>query len=314
VSAESAMILAVCLNPAIDLTYSVGSLRPGTTHAVTRVHRRAGGKAVNTARVLAQLGEPVTLCGFAGGNHGIRLRDGLNDTGVTDALSTIANETRQSVAVVDAGEATVFNEPGPTVSAGEWASLLAAVDDRIDGCAAIVMSGSVPPGAPSDAYAQLVGLAQRHDVPSVVDASGEQLRSALAAGPTVVAPNREELAQALGLPVGDSRELVSATAELSRRAGAAAIVSAGRDGLVAVAGEHCWVARPPRLVAGNPTGAGDALTAGIVRGVAQRAAWPLVLADALALAVAAVAVPIAGHVDLDLYRELLEHSVLEEIY
>jgi tagatose 6-phosphate kinase len=192
--------------------------------------------------------------------------------------------------------------------------LLATVEGRIDGCAAIVMSGSVPPGAPPDAYAQLVRLAQRYEVPSVVDASGEQLRSALAAGPTVVAPNREELAQALGLPVENRRELVSATAELSRRAGSAAVVSAGQDGLVAVAEEHCWVARPPRLLAGNPTGAGDALTAGIVRGVAQKAAWPVVLADALALAVAAVAAPMAGHVDLSLYRELAEHSVLEEIY
>jgi tagatose 6-phosphate kinase len=308
------MILAVCLNPAIDLTYSVGSLRPGTSHAVTSVHRRAGGKGINSARVLAQLGERVTLCGFAGGNHGIRLRDGLTGTGVEDALTMIAGETRQSVAVVDGADATVFNEPGPTVSADEWASLLDAFESRLAGCSAAVMSGSVPPGVPNDAYAQLVRRAGRHHVPTIVDASGDQLRNAIQTGPTVVAPNRDELAETLGSPVGNRAELVTATAELSRRTGSAAVVSAGQDGLVAVAGDRGWAARPPRLVAGNPTGAGDALTAGLVRGVAHGTGWPRLLADAVALAAAAVAAPMAGHVDLELYRGMVMDSVVEEIH
>ena len=47
------MILVVCLNPAIDVAYAVGALRPGTSHPVTAVHRRPGGKGVNVARVLA---------------------------------------------------------------------------------------------------------------------------------------------------------------------------------------------------------------------------------------------------------------------
>lgn len=66
------MILAVCLNPATDVTYLADAPRPGTSNTVTAVYRRAGGEAINTARVIAQLGELVTLCGFAGGSHGAR--------------------------------------------------------------------------------------------------------------------------------------------------------------------------------------------------------------------------------------------------
>jgi tagatose 6-phosphate kinase len=307
------MILAVCLNPATDVTYEIARLVPGSSHPVRSVLTRAGGKAVNTARVLAQLGEDVTLCGFAGGDRGKRLRSALPDSGVRDAFTEIAGETRQSVAVFDHDQVTVFNEPGPRIGAAEWAELSAAFEKRLHDAAAVVMSGSVPPGAPPDAYARLVRIAHQHGVPTVVDASGTQLANVLPAGPTVTAPNREELADALNLPVARHDELVAATTELSRRTGCTAVVSAGTDGIVAVTGDSRWIARPPRVLSGNPTGAGDALTAGLVRGLASRADLPAVLTDALALAASAVASPVAGEIDVDVYMELRDLAAIEEI-
>ncbi|NMO54560.1 hexose kinase [Actinoplanes sp. TBRC 11911] len=303
------MILAVCLNPAVDVTYSVAALRYGTSHRIAAVHRRAGGKGVNVARVLAQVGEPVAVCGFAGGGTGRWLRDELAGSGVADRLTGIDGETRQSVAVVDEADATVFNEPGPPVRDADFSGLADTFEQQLAGCAAVVMSGSVPPGAPVDAYARLVLLARRHGVPTVVDTSGAQLRSAADAGATVLAPNRDEV----GVASGDPAALLEAAAELSRRSGGTAVVSAGRDGLVAVDGEHHWRALPPRQVTGNPTGAGDALSAGLARGLAHGSPWPLVLADSLALAAAAVAAPVAGQVELSLYRELAAVPTVEEV-
>jgi tagatose 6-phosphate kinase len=53
------MILCVCLNPAMDVTYAVAELACGETHRAEVIGRRAGGKALNVARVLHQLGEPL---------------------------------------------------------------------------------------------------------------------------------------------------------------------------------------------------------------------------------------------------------------
>lgn len=303
------MILAVCLNPAVDVTYSVTALRYGTSHRVSEVHRRAGGKGVNVARVLAQVGEAVALCGFAGGSTGRWLRDQLAGSGVADHLIGIDGDTRQSIAVVDDTDATVFNEAGPSVRDGDWERLAETFEQQLAGCDAAVMSGSVPPGAPADAYARLVRIARRHGVPTVVDTAGDQLRTAADAGATVLAPNRDEV----GVASGDRDALLAAAAELSRRSGGTAVVSAGRDGLVAVRGDHHWRALPPQQVTGNPTGAGDALSAGLARGLAHHTPWPLVLADALALAAAAVAAPVAGQVELSLYRELATKPIVEEV-
>jgi tagatose 6-phosphate kinase len=303
------VILAVCLNPAVDVTYVVDAVRPGTSHRVSEAHRLPGGKGVNVARVLAQLGEPVTLGGFAGGGTGHWLREALAGSGVTDRLTEIAADTRQTVTVADETDATVFNEPGPALTSAEWDRFTESFDQLLPLCDVAVMSGSVPPGAPGDAYAFLVRRARHHGITAIVDAAGSQLRAAAAAGPALLAPNRAEV----DLPSAGPAELLSAATRLSHRSGGTVVISAGREGLVATDGRHGWTARPPRQVSGNPTGAGDALTAGLARGMARSRPLPAILSDALALAAAAVAAPVAGRVDEALYRELTASSTVQEV-
>jgi len=65
-----------------------------------------------------------------------------------------------------------------------------------------------------------------------------------------------------------------------------------------------WTARLPAAVPGNPTGAGDALTAALAHGLAAGEPWPATLARAVAVSAAAVAVPHAGGYDPDLAAQL----------
>ena len=61
------MILTVTPNPAIDLTYRVGSLDVGESHRVAPPAVRAGGKGLNVARVIAQTGGASFALTTAGG-------------------------------------------------------------------------------------------------------------------------------------------------------------------------------------------------------------------------------------------------------
>ena len=72
------------------------------------------------------------------------------------------------------------------------------------------------------------------------------------------------------------------------------VVSLGVEGLLAVAGDGCWVARPGGPVSGNPTGAGDAVVAGLADGLVRGLEWPDLLRHAVALGAATVAAPVAG--------------------
>lgn len=275
---------------------------------------RAGGKGVNVARVLRALGEEVTVTGLAGGLTGSLVRDEIAAAGLVDRLVTIAGESRRTVTVVDRGGtdgATAFNEAGPRVTPSEWQAFLTLYAQQAARADAVVLSGSLPPGVPGDAYGQLVAGARaaagdggkRRGVHVVLDADGDALLAGIAAGPDVVKPNVEELTRATGIeePVPAARALGSRMPGASGGgAGAGAVVaSLGPGGLIALTPEGEWRARPPSVFAGNPTGAGDALVAALVHGAVRAIPWPERLRHAVALSAAAVRAPLAGDVAAD---------------
>ena len=299
------MIVTVTLNPALDVTYRVDRLRTGGTNRVSAVAERAGGKGVNVARVLAGRRRSVLVTGLLGaGATGEALRADLDRAGLPHRLTAVQGATRRTVAVVaDDGGVTGLWEPGPVVGAVEW-QRFAEVDfpAALAGAAVVVLSGSLPPGVPVDAYAVLLRQAAAVGVPGVLDADGEALRAGLAGRPALVKPNAEEAARASGLPEAAGPR---AAAERLRELGAeAAVETAGPDGMFGSADGLSWHTPAPRRVRGNPTGAGDAATAALALALADGLPWAEASADAAALSAAAVAAPLAGDYDAALYREL----------
>ncbi|MFC8662473.1 1-phosphofructokinase family hexose kinase [Streptomyces sp. NPDC057199] len=297
------MILTVTLNTALDITYRVRGLRPHTSHRVTEVIERPGGKGLNVARVLAALGHEVTVTGFVGGATGRAVKDGLTHTpGVVDALVPVAGATRRTIAVADtaSGDTTQLNEPGPSIAPAEWSAFQEAYEDLLRSASAVALCGSLPPGVPVGAYAGLVRVARSLAVPVLLDTSGEPLRRGVAARPDIVKPNADELAELTG-----AHEVSQATRDARRRGAHAVVASLGAEGLLARTPDGDWRAAPPRRVRGNPTGAGDSVVAGLLSGLVERLPWPERLARAVALSAATVLAPVAGEFDRPAYEELV---------
>ncbi|PZF81870.1 1-phosphofructokinase family hexose kinase [Jiangella anatolica] len=293
------MTRVVCLtpNPAIDVTYRVPTLTPGGAHRVADVLERPGGKGVNVARVLHALGVPCVIVAPLGGPAGTWLADALTDAGLAVRAVPVAAPTRRTFTVVDeGGTATAFNEPGRPLTGAEWAAVVDAVNEELAGAEALVVSGSLPAGAPEDLLPRLIAAG----VPAVVDTSGPALLAAAGAGPVLLKPNADELSAALpGLSHTDAaRRLLALGAER-------VVVSLGADGLLGLAGGEAWRVAAIPGVTGNPTGAGDATVAALVRGLIDGTSWPDVLADAAALGAAAVLEAAAGDVDLAAYTRFL---------
>ena len=297
------MILTVTLNTALDITYRVRSLRPHASHRVSEVAERPGGKGLNVGRVLAALGHDVTVTGFAGGATGDTVRERLAGLPrVRDALVPVAGATRRTIAVVDAttGDTTQLNEPGPQIAPAEWSAFLETYERLLESASAVALCGSLPPGVPVGAYAQLVRTARALAVPVLLDTSGEPLRRGVAARPDIVKPNAEELAELTG-----SHEPLQAARNARRRGAHAVVASLGPRGLLAHTPDGHWRATPPAPARGNPTGAGDSAVAGLLSGLVERMPWPDRLARAVALSAATVAAPTAGDFDLPCYERLL---------
>ena len=296
------MIVCVCPGPAVDVTYHVDRMVHGATVRVASVTERPGGKAVNVARVLHGLGEQVLLVAPAGGSTGDQLRDSLAELGLASRLVPDRVPTRRTVNVVDAGgAATCFSEPSATDC---WPELHEAVIGSLADARAVVVSGSLPAGVPPDGLATLVRAVSERHLPIIVDTHGPPLLEALEAGCDVVKPNADELAQ-----VTSDADPSLAARRLADRHGAAVVASLGGAGVVAAMPHGTWAAYSDAVVTGNPTGAGDALVAGLARGLARDGTVlehpEDLLRDAVALATAAVRAPTAGDVDPAHYAEAL---------
>ncbi|ANY07993.1 1-phosphofructokinase family hexose kinase [Pseudonocardia sp. HH130630-07] len=290
------MILTVCANPALDVTYRVPALTTGSEHRVPAPVVRAGGKAVNVAAALHTMGrDPVVVAPY-GGPEGAVLAADLTARGLEHRLVPVPGAVRRTVTIVDdAGAATALNERGTPLPAAGWARVTAVVRTALPAAAALVLSGSLPPGLPDDAWAPLVAAGRAAGVPVVLDAAGPALLAGIAAGPDLVKPNARELREATG-----DDDVVSAARQLVARGAAGVLASLGPDGMVLVdgpTGEPLTCRPPAGSTVRNPTGAGDAAVAAAACALAEGAGRAVLLYRAVAWSVAAVAEPRAGELD-----------------
>lgn len=288
------MIVAVTPNPAVDVTYRVAAQQIGVTQRVLDVARRPGGKGLNVARVLQAQGLDTRSVLPLGGDAGAWVERACHDLGLPTVVVPVTGETRTTVTVVDdAAHPTMFGEPGPETAPHDWERVDRTVSAALATADALVVSGSLPVNAPADAVRPWVVEARSRGVLVVVDCSGPALLAAAEAGATVCKPNREELLQATG-----SRDERFAALDLLERGAGTVVVSRGSDGIAAHSRTDVVEVPAVRGVAGNPTGAGDAATAGLVAALAAGADLPAALRRAAAFGAAAVLRPVAGEVDL----------------
>jgi 1-phosphofructokinase family hexose kinase len=277
-------ILCVTPNPAIDRTVFVPGFAAGGVWRAKGTHVGCGGKGVNVARALRCLGQDARCMGPIGGQSGTIAAEAAACEGLAAHWTWIVDDTRTCVIVTDhQGEATVINEPGPTLSAGEWLRFRADVEAAARGCSVVCISGSLPGGCPSGGMASLAAAAAA--APELwVDSSGKALADAMSAPGIKI--NDAEAASLLGGPVRGIDAAAAAAAAIRARGPRRVVVTLGAAGAVLAEPAGRWFAAPPRVAAVNPVGSGDSFLAGLVAGLADGRPAP----DALRLAVACGAV------------------------
>ncbi len=282
------VFFCVSLNPAIDTRLTVKGFILGRVNRAAEVCRTPGGKAAHVAMALKGLGATPTWIGFSGGATGSELLAGLRRLEIATMPVSIGEASRVNLEILDtSGEVTEVLEPGGTITQSEWVQFQRVCADTFQLAAdkkIALISGSLPPGVPTEAYAALVSSARSAKCLAFVDSSGLPLSKALGAGPDLVRVNREEAEFATQVSIRDPVSAVQAAHKLLDLGANSAVISLGDRGLVGVRKHdriaiHAWTdpLRPK-----SPVGCGDAALAGL----AFAAATDLPFERSLALAVA----------------------------
>ncbi len=281
------MICTVSLNPALDKYLRLPELRRGEHQEVADVVTSAGGKAVNVAGVLRELGQEVVLLGFFGGYTGKFLLEEIAREGISVDPVFIANPTRTAFVVVeDNGAETEIVEPGAPVTARELDSLRAKLRHVVQQADVVVLSGSVPVGCPDEIYRDLIADCGGR-VPVLLDTSRKWLAAVAGANtpggkPTLIKPNRREAEMLLGCRLERPEDFAAALYQLGERGVTMPTISDSGGGMYCLHADQVHRAVPPAVPRVNSVGSGDAAVAGFATGLAQG----LPVAECLRLAVA----------------------------
>jgi 1-phosphofructokinase len=309
------VVVTVTLNPAIDQTLSIPGFAAGRVNRVAESRSNAGGKGVNVASFLADLGDDVTATGFLGAENS-NLFDALfQRKKIVDRFVRIEGCTRVGIKIVDdlTRETTDINFPGLSPKQEEIDELFQRIAAMAERGGWFVLSGSVPAGVPHGIYAAMIESIHATGGRVLLDTSGQPLREALASRPEVMKPNVDELSELAGRTLESPADVLAAAEPLLAQGAQRVVVSMGGDGAVFVDRDAALLAKPPRVTVRSTVGAGDAMVAGIVHAMIHS----LPLADLARMATASGAYAVtrigSGVEDLAEHRKLAEQVEIETL-
>lgn len=259
------MIITVTLNPAIDKTIMIDRLTPGKLNRVKEVITLPGGKGINVAQVIHQMGENVLTTGILGGNTGDAIKTFLRKKKLKADFISSNYATRQNIKILETSisRETEINEPGK-VSKNDFKALEKKLRDYLAVGNLIVMAGSIPHGLSSNTYNHLIRLCKEAEIPVIVDTSGNNLKEVLKEQPFLIKPNLHEAQELIGEEIKNEKDMKKTANYFLAQGVEIIVISMGARGAIFANKKNCYYLKTPQVSISNTTvGAGDSMVAGL---------------------------------------------------
>ncbi len=265
--------------PTLDRTYYVHDLVEGGVNRADGVAEELAGKGINVTKGLNLIGMAAPgVVPIGDSDPGV-----LQRTGHANWLLPIWVDGTLRVSttmVIKDGATTKVNEAPRPLSAEDWQSVIdLTIKTVIENEAKwLVMAGALPIDKSTGTYVDLQPIFDKMKdlgVRVVLDTSGEPLQYwAKKGSASVMKPNAEELASAVGRSLLTNGDVIDAARELIAGGVECVLASLGSDGMIAVTKNNSWHAKTPPIKVINTVGAGDSTIAGFLSAVAATTNGP----------------------------------------
>lgn len=264
-------IITLTPNPALDYAVEADFVEPNRKLRCRDPKMHPGGGGVNVARAASRLGAHTLAIFTAGGVYGDALIKSLAAENVPMRMIPIAGETRLAFHVRDNGKGDEyrFNLPGAEMSANELDRFFRAIREEADPGDYVVASGSLPPGAPDDFWAEAARAAKRKGAKFILD-SISGLDAALDEGVYLLRQNEHEYEALSGRRLKWRGEIETfAKGLVDSGKVEKMIVSHGGDGSLMASKSGVAFAPSFKVRASSAVGAGDSFVAGLLVAMAN---------------------------------------------
>jgi 1-phosphofructokinase len=229
------------------------------------IHIHAGGQGFWIARLIAEIGVDVVLCGSFGGETGRVARALITDEGVDCRGIAAAGNNGTYIHDRRSGERVeTASMAGDPLTRHETDELYGIVLLEGFESTLVVLGGPTgPPIVPPSMYRRLANDLRANGTLVVADLSGDPLQEVLGGGVDVLKVSAEELAAEGRIQRDEPDDIVAAMRDLRDAGAANLVVTRAAEPALALVDDVLVSVRPPRLTAEDHRGAGDSLTAGI---------------------------------------------------
>ena len=309
------MIITVTRNATVDKTVCVDDFSIGKVNRIRSIRLDASGKGVNVSRIIKRLSRKTLALGFLGGDTGRFIKEIVEKEEIETDFIEIEQPTRVNITVIDSVNKTEtkINEAGHSVSASRLQDFKNRLTRRLDGAEIVVLSGSLPPGAPDDFYAQLITIIQERGAMAILDSDGQPLKEGVRANPFLIKPNLNEAEGLLGKRIEGIKQAIEALKVLSKNGLKNVVISMGEKGAVAYFKGRIFQVTPPKIEASSTVGSGDALVAGLAVGIDEDMAAEEGIKLAGACAAAMAQTPGTRPCELKNVERLLNEVVVKQL-
>lgn len=264
-------IITVTLNPCIDKTITINGFIEGGLNRAEEVRTDAGGKGINVAKVLKNLGCEVLATGVMGHQGSDNILAELAERQIEHRFLKVPGTTRTNYKLYnkETKKITEVNEPGFEIKARDKEAVFTLLNKELDEGDILVLSGSAAPGCSTEIYKELILQSKKKRVRVVLDADGERLQKGLEAAPFAAKPNLYELELFLGRKISDISDVVACGQTILDQGIELLVVSLGAEGAVFMTKQERYYVKPPVVQCRSTVGAGDSMVAAIAYGLAE---------------------------------------------
>lgn len=309
-------ILYITLSPALDRYVTVSKFEVGDINRTVSVDERAGGKGINGARALQQIGGQAVVIAAIGGHSGREIINSAETENIQLIPISTKQGTRQYMVIWDeeTHQMTHISESWSILETEEWEKILVEADRqlRMDKFDAVVISGRMPFGIQIEKVKELMALINSLKYPIFVDSAGDTLVSMLESVPTVIKINNHEAAAYLGIEINSVEDASKACKMLLNGGSAMAIITLGVDGAVGASKDQVYYSHNEDL-GPWPVGSGDSFLAAVVYNWALGKSLETIINSGVAAGTANAHKQVAGLFDIEKYQKGLAKSTLQQI-
>ena len=230
-----------------------------------RIVKSAGGKAHNVAQQLTRWGVPTISVICKGGLEVNGWMDDARNEGVKVLQIPVRGGMRQGWTLLKEGvERIDFFTEDLKIAPMDWKKIREFWMRNLKSGDWWVVAGSSATGWPKGWWKKVIGDLRKKGVTVLVDSRGAILREAVQAGADWIKCNLAEAEATTGM-----KGVEACIRNLTGNGTTGAVVTLGKEGLVAEVNGTKFLIPAPKVKVKDPTGSGDVVTASLIYGEIQ---------------------------------------------